>query len=150
MPLAWQYFPQWNLRLLEGDTVAAGAWAVPLCWNGDPDCLPAGYDGALTAAIAGHEAGLASDTMCVMAAAVRRDRQRAGLAGQVITALRNLAGQAGLPRVIVPVRPTLKSRYPLTPMSSFASWTRADGLHLDPWIRTSASAPRSCARRRAR
>ena len=25
---------------------------------------------------------------------------------------------------------------PLTPMDQFAGWARADGLHLDPWIRT--------------
>jgi hypothetical protein len=38
--------------------------------------------------------------------------------------------------VIVPVRPALKSRYPLTPMAAFARWSRPDGLHIDPWIRT--------------
>ena len=32
--------------------------------------------------------------------------------------------------------PALKSRYPLTPMENFARWTRADGTHIDPWIRT--------------
>ena len=53
--------------------------------------------------------------------------------------------------MIAPVRPTLKSRYPLTPMENFARWARSDGLHIDPWIRTHqrlgasilASAPRS-------
>ena len=51
----------------------------------------------------------------------------------------------------MPVRPTLKARYPLTPMTDFLRWTREDGLHLDPWIRTHqrlgadilAAAPRS-------
>jgi hypothetical protein len=38
--------------------------------------------------------------------------------------------------VIAPVRPSLKTRYPLTAMDRFARWSRADGLHLDPWIRT--------------
>jgi hypothetical protein len=38
--------------------------------------------------------------------------------------------------VIAPVRPTLKNRYPLADMADFAGWTRPDGLHLDPWIRT--------------
>jgi len=38
--------------------------------------------------------------------------------------------------MIAPVRPVLKSRYPLTSMADFARWTRADGEHLDPWIRT--------------
>jgi hypothetical protein len=37
--------------------------------------------------------------------------------------------------VIAPVRPTLKSRYPLTAMENFSRWTRPDGLHIDPWVR---------------
>lgn len=140
MGRAWQYFPEYDVRLLEDDAVVAGGWAVPLCWTGAEGDLPDGYDGALTAAIAEHESagpGAAPpDTLCVMAVAVRPDRQRSGLAGQVITVLRDRAARAGLRRVVVPVRPTLKSRYPLTPMANFARWTRDDGLHLDPWIRT--------------
>ena len=38
--------------------------------------------------------------------------------------------------MIAPVRPTLKQRYPVTPIETFAAWTRADGLPLDPWVRT--------------
>jgi len=72
----------------------------------------------------------------VMAAAVDSGRQGHGLGGQVLTALRSRATRAGLKRMIAPVRPVLKSRYPLTPMANFARWTRADGSHVDPWIRT--------------
>src|SRR2546430_2013824 len=34
-----------------------------------------------------------------------------------------------------PVRPTMKERYPLTPMDRYIRWTRQDGLPFDPWIR---------------
>ncbi len=99
--------------------------------------LPAGgYDGALVAAVSGHEESVSPDTLCIMAAAVRRDRQGGGLAGEALTALRDRATGTGLERVIAPVRPSLKTRYPLTAMDAFARWDRGDGLHLDPWIRT--------------
>jgi GNAT superfamily N-acetyltransferase len=136
MGRAWQLFPQFDVRLLEDGAVTAGGWAVPLRWSGEAGELPDGYDGALTSALAGQRAGEVPDTLCVMAVAVHPERQRGGLAGQVITALRDRAARAGLRRVVVPVRPTLKSRYPLTPMADFARWARPDGLHLDPWIRT--------------
>src|SRR5262245_14033762 len=71
-----------------------------------------------------------------MAAAVKQDRQGAGLAGKALAALRERATAGGLERVVAPVRPALKSRYPLTPMESLARWTRADATHIDPWIRT--------------
>jgi hypothetical protein len=131
-----RYFAGYSIMLLDGGAVAAGGWGVTLVWDGTVASLPAGYDEALVAAVTQHEASVAPDTLCIMAAAVASGRQGRGLAGEVLTGLRVRAEASGLGHVIAPVRPTLKSRYPLTPMASFARWTRPDGLHLDPWIRT--------------
>jgi GNAT superfamily N-acetyltransferase len=130
------YFPEYDVLLLDDGQVVAGGWGVPIRWDGTVSTLPDGYDGALISAVTGHENATPADTLCIMAAAVRPDRQGAGLAGNVLTALRERATTARLERVIAPVRPALKSRYPLTRMEDFARWTRADGAHIDPWIRT--------------
>jgi hypothetical protein len=130
------YFPQYDVLLLEDGHVVAGGWGVPVRWDGTAGALPDGYDGALVSAVTGHENSIPADTLCIMAAAVRIDRQGGGLAGKTLTALRERAAAAGLQHVIAPVRPALKSRYPLTPMERFARWTRSDGLHIDPWLRT--------------
>jgi GNAT superfamily N-acetyltransferase len=130
------YFPQFDLLVLDDGEVVAGGWGVPLRWDGAVSTLPYGYDGALVSAVAGYENAVPADTLCIQAAAVRADRQGGGLAGQTLTALRERATAAGLQRVIAPVRPAIKSRYPLTPMETFARWCRSDGLHIDPWIRT--------------
>ncbi len=146
------YFPHYDVLLLDDGIVVAGGWGVPIRWDGTISDLPEdGYDGALVSAVAGHEDSVPVDTLCVMAAAVRADRQGTGLAGKTLTVLRQRATGAGLRRVIAPVRPPLKSHYPLAPMENFARWRRDDGLHLDPWIRTHqrlgasilAAAPRS-------
>jgi GNAT superfamily N-acetyltransferase len=105
---------------------------VPLRWSGEIADLPSGYGDALGRSLAGEP----PDTFCVMAAEVRADRRGRGLAGRLLTALAGLAAERGWPRVICPVRPTLKTRYPLTPIERYVSWTRADGEPLDPWIRT--------------
>ena len=47
-----------------------------------------------------------------------------------------LAKAHGLDRLIAPVRPTWKERYPLTPIENYVLWRREDGFHYDPWIRT--------------
>lgn len=133
---AGEYFPQFDVRLLSGGEVVAGGWAVALRWKGAADNLPEGYDGALISAIADHENGVRPDTLCAMAVAVRHDRRGAGLGGQVLSALRTRGVLAGLDRMIAPVRPALKSRYPLAAMTDFARWARGDGTHIDPWIRT--------------
>jgi hypothetical protein len=131
-----QYFAGYEITLLDGDEVVAGGWGVALAWDGTVASLPAGYDEALIASVTQHEAQVPPDTFVIMAAAVKSGLQGRGLAGRVLTELRGRAETGGLGHIIAPVRPTLKSRYPLTPMASFARWTRDDGLHLDPWIRT--------------
>lgn len=129
------YFAHYDILLLDDGEVVAGGWGVPIQWDGSVASLPDGYDGALVRAVGGHQDGTAPDTLSVMAAAVKQGRQGSGLAGRVLTALRERAARRGLQRVIAPVRPTLKRRYPLTPMADFAGWSRPDGLHLDPWVR---------------
>ncbi len=130
------YFPQYDVLLLEEGRVVAGGWGVPICWDGSVGDLPDGYDGALLRAVEGHEAGVEPTTLSFMAAAVGNGETKRGLAGEVLRALHARGIEAGLSRVIAPLRPTLKSRYPLTPMASFATWSRGDGLSIDPWIRT--------------
>lgn len=130
-------FADLELVLLDVDDIpVAAGWAVPLCWSGDPRHLPSGYTDTLVRAVEGHNKGESPDTLVVMAAQVHPGRRGQGLAGEFLTAMRSLADQQGWARVIAPVRPTLKSRYPLTPIEQFASWTRRDGLPLDPWLRT--------------
>ena len=136
MPRVAEFFPQYDVLLLDEQRVVAGGWGVPLRWDATVRDLPDGYDGALARAVAGHESGIPPTTLCFMAAAVGNGETRRGLAGQVLTALRDRSAEAGLPHVIAPLRPTLKARYPLTSMERFARWSRPDGLSIDPWIRT--------------
>jgi len=114
--------------------------------------LPAGYTESLARAVDGHRHGRPPDTLVVAAAQVHPEHRGHGVAAELLTAFRALADQRGWPRVIAPVRPTLKARYPLTPIEEFAAWTRpSDGAPLDPWLRTHwrlgariiATAPRS-------
>lgn len=132
-----RFFGYYDILLLARGSVVAGGWGVPIRWNGVAATLPAGgYNGAMASSVTGHENSVPADTLCIMAAAVKPGHLGTGLAGQVLTALRERAAETGLSRVVAPVRPTLKTRYPLTSMSQFARWTRGDGLHIDPWIRT--------------
>lgn len=129
-------FGDLELVALDGDDVAVGAvWGVPIRWTGDPGQLPAGYTGALVQSVRDHDRGDAADTLVVMAAQVHPDRRGLGTAGVLLTAMCDLAAARGLDRVVVPLRPTLKVRYPLTPIEAFARWTRPDGSPLDPWVR---------------
>ena len=38
-------------------------------------------------------------------------------------------------RLVAPVRPSLKHRYPLTPIERYVEWRDEDGSPFDPWLR---------------
>lgn len=136
LPRVNEYFSDLDVLLLDDGKVAAGGWGVPFGWDGDPTTLPDGYDGALARSVADHEAGRAANTVSFMAAAVAPAYDRQGLAQQALGAVVDRAAARGVEHVVAPLRPTWKHRYPLVPMSEYLTWTRKDGLSIDPWIRT--------------
>lgn len=130
-------FPEWNLTLVDAEQQpVAGGWGIPIRWDGTVADLPLGYTDATIRAVEGREQGVTPDTFVICAAIVAGRLQGKGLAGRLLATLRDAAVTAGLERVIAPVRPVLKQRYPLIPAETFMTWTRPDGLSLDPWLRT--------------
>jgi GNAT superfamily N-acetyltransferase len=137
MPRVDELFPHLNLVVLDDhERVIAGGWGVPLAWDGSIENLPEGWDAALAQSIDDHEAGRRPDTVCTMAAEVTKGHRGRGLGGLVLSALKDKALEHGLQRMIAPARPTLKARYPLTPIDRYARWRQADGWPFDPWLRT--------------
>ena len=131
------YFPHLNIVLLdESDFLVAGGWGVPLIWNGETDRLPHGYSESLKRAVENQEANESPNTFVICGGIVRPDLKGQGLSTVLIQTLRDLALASNLGQVICPVRPTLKSRYPLTSIEKYMKWTRSDGSPFDPWVRT--------------
>ncbi|RIX28517.1 hypothetical protein [Amnibacterium setariae] len=131
-----RWFPELHVVLEDDDGPVASAWGVPLAWSGAVDDLPSGYTESLRRAVEGHEQGARPTALVVCAAVVLPERARSGLAGRLLEAMRDLPAAAHLAHVLVPVRPTLKGRYPLADIDAFTRWARPDGLPLDPWLRT--------------
>jgi hypothetical protein len=131
-----QWFTAFNIMLVRDDEPVATGWGVPIRWNGEIADLPSGYTDTTRRAVELHEASGHADTFVICGGIVNRSLSRRGMAAELISALRDLPVAASLPRVIAPVRPTLKPAYPLTPIETFTSWTRPDGLPFDPWLRT--------------
>ncbi len=129
-------FAHLNLYLCDesGELIAAG-YGVPIVWDGSIETLPAGWDGALEQAVHDYEAHRTPTTFCALAAMVKQSEHGRGLSKYVLRAMKAAAREANLERMIAPVRPTYKSRYPLTPIDRYIAWNQADGSPFDPWIR---------------
>lgn len=132
-----EYFSDLNIVLLdESDFLVAGGWGVPIVWNGETDGLPHGYSESLKRSVENHEARESPNTFVICGGIVRPDLKGQGLSTILIQTLRDLALTSTLNKVICPVRPTLKSRYPLISIEKYMQWTRPDGSPFDPWVRT--------------
>ncbi len=129
-------FAHLELAALDGSALVATGWAAPVRWNGTCADLPAGFTGTLVRALDNLDANATPNTLVICAAQIHPGLQRTGLAAQILNAFIDLSPGYGLDSVIVPLRPTLKHRYPLTPISAYTGWTRHDGQPLDPWLRT--------------
>lgn len=131
-------FPDFQFALIDDSTgcPAAVGNSVPLSWGGSPRELPdEGWDWALTQAFGDCRAGRPAYVQCALAISVAPNARRAGLSAHMIKAMKSIGAARGLRELYAPLRPFLKSLYPLTSMESYLRWEDSRGLPFDPWMR---------------
>jgi hypothetical protein len=134
--LLFETFAEYQLLFCEpADVVIAVGHCVPLAWDGRAQDLPDTIDEIIRRAEQTRLSGGALNTFSALAAMIDPDRRGQNLSQAVVLAMRALAHSNGCASLIAPVRPTWKSRYPLTPMERYVTWRRPDGAPLDPWLR---------------
>ena len=115
---------EFQFVLVDGDEVLAEGNSIPvagmpIAWR---DAFPNGFgDGE-------------PDRLCALAVLIGGEHQGKGLSTPMLGHMRALGAERGW-ELVAPVRPTLKERYPLTPIERYAEWRREDGLLFDPWLR---------------
>jgi hypothetical protein len=116
--------------------LAAMAMSMPLVWDGSIAALPAGWDDMMRRGLADAMAGRTADTLSAVAVMVAATWRGHALSMRMIGQLKGLAQERGLARMIAPVRPTLKCKYPLVSMEEYLTWATNEGAPFDPWVRT--------------
>jgi hypothetical protein len=129
-------FPEFQPVLCDArGRVVAGGYTIPFVWDGRTARLPMGVDGVLIRGARDHRRRRRPNALSALLAVVDPRLQGRGLSGEVIRAMGELARRHDIRVLVAPVRPTLKHRYPLTPMTRYARWRRPDGAPFDPWLR---------------
>lgn len=113
-----------QFALVDGEDVVAEGNCIPVAGQ------PAQWRDAFLGAF---ERGGAPDRLCALAIVVSPRHRGRGVSSLMLEHMRGLAAAFG--RLVAPVRPTQKERYPLIPIEVYARWRRDDGTHVDPWIR---------------
>jgi hypothetical protein len=117
------------------DLLIGGGFTVPVFWNGELDDLPSSIEKIIETGL--ESKGLPSvNTLIPVAALVDKSIRGENISAEILKQIKSLAIQRGFINLIVPVRPTWKTRYPLQSIESYATWLNKDGLLYDPWLRT--------------
>lgn len=129
-----------NYQLALHDTrenrVAAMGNSFPLRWDAALEDLPdEGWDWAFTEAVKNHEQGIAPNVHCAIQIIIHPDYQGQGLSLPTIAAMRSITRAQGLQCLIIPIRPSEKSKYPLIQMDDYVKWKNDNELPFDAWMR---------------
>jgi len=136
----WSYvytiFDEFQVYLVNeaGQPIAVGQ-TMPCMWDGTMKDLPVGWADSLVRGTNDYEAGRRPNTLVALEIAIQPEYRGQGVSYQMIHAIRDLATKHGFQAVIVAVRPSMKSKYPITPMERYVRWQREDSTPFDPWLR---------------
>lgn len=123
------------LVLDEEENLIAFGDTVPLVWNDEFMFFPDDLEIGVNLAVQHNEAGMKPNLLLALAVVVSEERRGEGLSSAVLGSMKDLARKNEIADLLVPVRPTLKTKYPLAKIEDYALWKREDGLPFDPWLR---------------
>ena len=134
-------FPEYQLALydVENHRVAAMGNSFPLRWEDSLENLPqGGWDWAFLEAVKDHKQGLSPNFHCAIQVVIHPDYRGQGLSAPMIKTVHAVTRAKGLQALIIPVRPSEKSKYPLISIDDYISWKNEEGLLFDAWLRVHA------------
>ena len=118
----------------QGDELIAVGQTIPLTWNESEDDLPENLGAIIERAVYNKTHGIVCNALSALAAMVRPEHRGQGLSRKIIEAMIGLGSEHECRHLLAPLRPPMKSLYPLTPFEHFIKWKRDDGRPFDPWI----------------
>lgn len=125
-----------QFALFDQETLVGLGNSICLNWEGPLSDLPdTGLDWAMEKANRDYREGLKPNLQVGVQILINPEYQGGGISYKMLSIMKDIARNNGIQRIALPVRPTLKSEYPLIDIDEYIRWKNKDGLPLDPWIR---------------
>ncbi|MCP4704694.1 MAG: GNAT family N-acetyltransferase [candidate division Zixibacteria bacterium] len=134
----YEEFPEYQFCLMdnENDTAIAAGNCIPLYYDGNPDDLPEdGWDWVLQKGFDDRLVETTPNIMSALSITIHPAYRDKGLSREMIRIMKQIGHLNNLKSLIAPVRPFLKSTYPLIPIDKYILWRDENDLPFDAWIR---------------
>lgn len=133
----FEVFPEYQFSLFEGEDVLGYGNSIPL--NIDLGTIrnldDRGWDWALEKGFNDRAGDRTATVLCGLQIGLNKRSKGKGVSCHLIDGMREIARKNDLKAVILPIRPTMKCKYPLIKTEDYIKWKNEDGLPFDPWIR---------------
>jgi hypothetical protein len=134
----YESFPEYQFCLIDSgsDTVIASANSIPFRYDGSPEDLPdEGWDWALQKGFDDLKTGKKPNALCALSITVHPAFREKGFSLKTLQSMKSIGQSQNLSALAAPVRPYLKSRYPLIAIEKYIRWHNDDGFPFDAWLR---------------
>jgi len=129
-------FPEFQYWLLNGEEIVGIGNSIPICWNDEIGNLPdEGWDWALKKGFDDMKAGIEPNLLCALSITINPKFQGKGFSKKMVRSMVQIGKNSRLEALVIPVRPTLKKKYPDIEIEDYVTWKREDGQLFDPWLR---------------
>src|SRR5690554_4963478 len=129
-------FPEYQFSLKSSDKIIGVANCLPFFWDKSFEELPErGWDWVFEKGINDKLNDIKANTLNGLQIAVNKECQGKGISSIILKEMVSVARDNGFKYITIPVRPSLKSKYPLIPIDHYIKWKREDSLPYDPWLR---------------
>ncbi len=138
----YNYFPEYQFIFLneENNEIVAIANSIPLAYSDSFDNFPqTGWDYILQKGVDDYNDKIEPNIMSALSIVITPHYLGKGISTLVLQEMRNIAKKKSLSHLIAPVRPNLKTFYPITPIEEYIHWKNEDGNHFDAWLRVHES-----------
>ena len=135
-PNLYTHFLNFQFALLDNNEIIGIGNTVHLNWQKSFLELPdTGLDWAIEKACTDYKHGLDSNLLIGLQILINEKFQGHGLSFEMLKIMKNIGKMNGIDTIVLPVRPTLKSNYPLIQIDDYIKWQNNDELPFDPWLR---------------
>lgn len=113
-------FAQYQILITsDDDEIMAFGHTIPIFWNESVELISDNLDILIKDAVKANKNGKKPNVLLALAAVVSENHKGKGLSYEVVKEMKDMAIKHEITDVLIPVRPTLKTKYPLIPLEQY-------------------------------